>query len=175
MADVLRAGTDVDCTSFVPTHAQSALNKKVIEEVDIDTVLLRLFRVRIRLGHFDTTPLDSIGPETICSDYAKELGRDGVRQGTVLLKNNHQALPLGTVKSVAVIGPNANLSQAIALYYGGTPCDGKYFNLVDAVQQYVPNTVVEPGLPSVTSTDTSGFAAAVQAAKQAEVVILGMR
>jgi beta-glucosidase-like glycosyl hydrolase len=51
--DVLRAGTDVDCTSFVPQHAASALSKGLINETDIDTVLRRLFRVRLRLGHFD--------------------------------------------------------------------------------------------------------------------------
>merc|ERR1719331_1722894 len=34
--DVLRAGTDVDCTSFVPRYAQSALDKGLITEADID-------------------------------------------------------------------------------------------------------------------------------------------
>merc|ERR1719473_1597346 len=36
VAGVLKAGTDVDCTSFVGQHAQSALDKKLINEADID-------------------------------------------------------------------------------------------------------------------------------------------
>ena len=34
--DVLRAGTDIDCGNFVTSNAQSALDKKVITEKDLD-------------------------------------------------------------------------------------------------------------------------------------------
>ena len=51
--DVLRAGTDVDCTAFVGQHAQSALDQKLITLADIETRLAKLFRVRMRLQHFD--------------------------------------------------------------------------------------------------------------------------
>ena len=51
--DVLRAGTDVDCGGFVGQYAQSALNKSYITMKDIDDRLKMLFRVRMRLGHFD--------------------------------------------------------------------------------------------------------------------------
>lgn len=71
-------------------------------------------------------------------------------------------------------GPNANLSQAIATYYAGTPCGNRYWNLVDAVANYAAQTTVHPGLPSVTSTDTSGFPAAIAAALAADVVVLAL-
>ena len=72
VAGVLKAGTDVDCTSFVSRtiiagiwvaffqecqqescaqvgqHAQSALDKKLIDEADIDVRLANLFKVRMR-------------------------------------------------------------------------------------------------------------------------------
>ena len=51
--DVLRAGTDVDCTSFVGDHAMSALNQSLITVDDIDERLSYLWRVRMRLSHFD--------------------------------------------------------------------------------------------------------------------------
>jgi len=73
---------------------------------------------------------------------------------------------------VAVIGPNANLSKAVAGYYGGNTCGGKYWNMVDAVQQYVPKTVSALGVPTVTSDDTSGIAAAADLAKDADAVVL---
>ena len=76
---VLRAGTDVDCGSFVTTHAQSALTQGVITQADIDTVLVRLFKVRIRLGHFDPNgPLQTIGTDQVCSPYGEREGERGV-------------------------------------------------------------------------------------------------
>ena len=50
---MLKAGTDVDCTSFVGKNAQSALGKNLIDEKLIDARLFNLFKVRMRLGHFD--------------------------------------------------------------------------------------------------------------------------
>jgi pre-mRNA-splicing factor SYF2/beta-D-xylosidase 4 len=46
VAGVLKAGTDVDCTSFVGKNAQSALDKGLITEADIDIRLKNLFKVR---------------------------------------------------------------------------------------------------------------------------------
>jgi hypothetical protein len=45
---------------------------------------------------------------------------------------------------------------------------------VDAVANYAAQTTVHPGLPSVTSTDTSGFPAAIAAALAADVVVLAL-
>jgi xylan 1,4-beta-xylosidase len=114
--DVLRAGTDVDCGGFVTQNAPSALSKGVITQSDIDTVLTRLFKLRIRLGHFDPpTALDNFGLADICNPYALELARDGARQSIVLVKNMNNMLPLNKAnfKSAIVIGPN---SYVVTLY-----------------------------------------------------------
>ena len=69
---VLRAGTDVDCGAFASQHAQSALNQGVITQADLDTVLVRQFKLRIRLGHFDPNgPLQTIGPDQVCNPYCE--------------------------------------------------------------------------------------------------------
>ena len=116
VADVLHAGTDVDCGSFVPQNAQSALNSGDITESDIDTVLTRLFKVRIRLGHFDPPgALQTIGLDQICNPYAIELARDGARQGMVLQKNLNNVLPLTASKyqNAVVIGPNIQSTDMV--------------------------------------------------------------
>ena len=46
--DILRAGTDVDCTSFMGAHAQAALTAGTITEADIDERLINLFKVCMR-------------------------------------------------------------------------------------------------------------------------------
>lgn len=173
--DVLRAGTDIDCGSFVGKNAQSALDKKVITEKDLDDRLKLGFRVRMRLSHFDPVgPLNKIPPSTACSAESIAVAREGAVQGSTLLKNSGNTLPLevAKLKSVAVIGPNALLSQSIAGYYGGNTCGNKYTTMVDAVQQYVNDTRTTPGVPSVLSPDTSHIQAAATMAAAADAVVL---
>jgi len=117
VALILRAGTDVDCGVFMTQYAPSALSKGAITESDIDTVLKRLFRVRLRLGHFDTRgPLDSIGMKDVCNDAGRELARDGARQSIVLAKNLNSLLPLNPRKitSAIMIGPNTFLNNTVS-------------------------------------------------------------
>ena len=173
--DVLRAGTDVDCTSFVGQHAQSALDKKLITEADLDARLRMLFKVRMRLSHFDPAgPLQNIPTSDVCNEYAIELARDGTRQGATLIKNDDGTLPLDASKisSIAVIGPNSNLSKSMAGYYGGNSCGNAFTNMVDAVQQYVPNTLTALGVSSVSSNNTTDVPAAARMAASADKVIL---
>ena len=133
----------------------------------------------LRLGHFDPPgPLQQIPKSAICTPETVALARDGTVQGSVLLKNARKALPLdpdgGTV---AVIGPNSNLSSSIAGYYGGRqPCPAQYgatqfANLVDGIAEYA-SVKTMLGVPTVTSDDTSQIPAAVAMAKTAEDVIL---
>jgi len=132
----------------------------------------------MRLGHFDPVgPLDKIPSNIICSPYSKALARDGVVQSAALLKNAGNTLPLnpGAKLSVAVIGPNSNLSRSIAGYYGpNSVCDNNFWNLVDAVAQYAGSTTVSPGTSSVLSDDLSLIPAAVQAARVADIVVLAV-
>ena len=174
VAAVLHAGTDVDCTNFVGQHAQTALDKKLITEADIDVRLAFLFRVRMRLAHFDPpSAMSKIPPTAVCTDANREVARDGVRQSVALLKNAGGVLPLAkTLKSLAVLGPTANLSTAISGYYGGNNCDADYPNMVDALAEVVVDTRTALGVPDVKSTDTSGVAAAAALAKAADAVVL---
>jgi hypothetical protein len=173
---ILDAGTDSDCGGFIGKYAPSALNKSLITEHDLDKRLHTLFRVRMRLGHFDQKgPLDLIPPSVICSEHAKTIARDAVAQSTALLANKGATLPLSpsATKSVAVIGPSAKQPWSITSYYGpSNTCDAKYWTMVDAVQQHVNNTVYAAGLPSTLSTNTSGIAAAAELAKEKDAVVL---
>ncbi len=51
-------------------------------------------------------------------------------------------------------------------------CDGKFWNMVDAIQQHASATETCLGVPKATSPDTSGIAAAVDMAKNADTVVL---
>jgi len=178
---VLKAGTDVDCGNFVKENIQDALDQSLVTEADIDERLYYLFRIRMRLSHFDPTgPLDEIKAEdTICTDYSINLARDGLVQSAVLLKNDANTLPLvaANVGSVAVIGPNSELAEGdISQYYGPhNHCDndGKY-DLVSAIGLFADDVATVKGIENNTSTDTSGIPDAVAAAKSADQVILAV-
>jgi len=176
--DILRAGTDVDCGGFISGTAQAALDNGTITVADIDARLQMLFKVRLRLGHFDPlNPLDEITPDSICSDYAVATSMDGPRQSATLLKNSGKTLPLAPGGSFAVLGPNANLSESDTGYYGPHNCcaQTQYLNLVDAVAKYAGGSVVsDPAIPGVQSEDTSGIAKAVAMAAAADTVVLGV-
>jgi hypothetical protein len=73
-----------------------------------------LFKVRLRLGHFDAVgPLQEITNTSICSEYAIATSMDGPRQSSALLKNVAHTLPLSSdgAGTVSVTGPNANYSE----------------------------------------------------------------
>ena len=114
VADILHAGTDVDCGGFVGSHAQSALDAKTITEADIDKRMVMLFKVRLRLGHFDPVgPLQEITNTSICNEYAIDTSMAGPIQSSALLKNIGSTLPLSATGAgtVSVTGPNANYSE----------------------------------------------------------------
>ena len=116
VAAITHAGTDVDCGGFMGKYAQSALDNATVTVADFDVLLVRLFKVRIRLGYFDPDgPLQTIGADQVCTPAALELARDGVRQSAVLLKNTPgaHALPLSAsaYASAVVIGPNMALTD----------------------------------------------------------------
>jgi beta-glucosidase-like glycosyl hydrolase len=115
VADVMHAGTDVDCGGFVGKYAQAALDAKTITEADMDERLNMLFKVRLRLSHFDPVgPLQSIGQDQICSDENKATSMEGMIQSATLLKNEKGALPLsGTASAHAIFHPSATVGMRL--------------------------------------------------------------
>jgi beta-D-xylosidase 4 len=186
--DMMRAGLDVDCafgsgiTLDIAT-VHSALRLGTITLADVDTALRHLFTVRMKLGHFDAPgPLQQIPETVICSAEHKAVARAGASQSAVLLKNLDRTLPLSSssVGRVAVVGPNGDLSKAIAGYYGaGKVCDGQYYTMVDAIKQYAEKTTFLKGVTGVgdrggrvTAEDIAGIANATALAKVSDVTVL---
>ena len=175
---IVAAGTDVDCefgNGFMTTYVPGALADGNVTVAQLDVLLKRLFRVRLRLGHFDPPgPLQTIPTSDVCSPYAVELARDGARQGIVLLKNDG-TLPLkaaSSYKNAVVIGPLIDQTDTISYYGSDQPCFNNFSTPLDAITQHVPGAAGIKGVPSVGSGNTSGIAAAAAAAAAADLVIL---
>ncbi|KVH98568.1 Fibronectin type III-like domain-containing protein [Cynara cardunculus var. scolymus] len=176
VAEVLKAGMDVDCGSYMQNHTKSAVQKKKVLESDIDRALSNLFTMRMRLGLFNgnpaSLPYGSIGPNQVCSKAHQDLALEAARNGIVLLKNSAKLLPFKkTISSLAVIGPNANSAYTLVGNYAGPPC--KSIEPLKALQNYVKNTQYIKGCNFVNCTSAS-IDEAVKVAKSVDYVVLFM-
>ncbi|MBN1995869.1 MAG: glycoside hydrolase family 3 C-terminal domain-containing protein [Anaerolineae bacterium] len=123
----VKAGCDLNCGSTYPALLD-AVDQGLIDEATIDQAVKRLFTARFRLGMFDPpeqVPYAQIPFEVIDSPEHRALALQTTRESIVLLKNENQTLPLPkNLKSMAVIGPNADSLPALLGNYNGTPAKG---------------------------------------------------
>ncbi|KAF5746812.1 Glycosyl hydrolase family protein isoform 3 [Tripterygium wilfordii] len=177
VADVLKAGMDVNCGSYLRNHTKSAIKQKKLPESEVDRALQNLFSTRMRLGLFNgnptSQPFGKIGPEQVCSRKHQDLALEAARDGIVLLKNYLKLLPLSKLKtrSLAVIGPNANVAHTLQGNYEGPPC--KSVTPLQVLQSYIKTTRYHPGCNNVTCSSAS-IKEAVKIAKEVDQVVLVM-
>lgn len=116
---------DLNCGSFLGKHTAGAVEGGLLDEAAIDKAISNNFATLMRLGFFDGDPrkqlYGKLGPKDVCTTEHQELAREAARQGIVLLKNSPGSLPLSPTafKSVAVIGPNANVTETMIGNYEG--------------------------------------------------------
>jgi len=120
----LKEGLDLECGSNFKT-LKEAIDRKLISEKEIDIAVKRLFTARFKLGMFDPdeiVPYAQI-PYSVNNNSAHDyLARVASQKSIVLLKNQNQTLPLSkNIKTVAVIGPNADDVQSLWGNYSGVP------------------------------------------------------
>jgi len=123
----VKSGTDLNCGSVYQLNLAEAVQLGHISEEEIDIAVKRLFTARFRLGMFDP-PEDveytKIPYSVVDSKQNKELALEATRKSIVLLKNENNTLPLNKdLKSIAVIGPNADKWLMLLGNYNGVPSD----------------------------------------------------
>jgi beta-glucosidase len=125
-ARALRAGTDVNC-GVTYDSLGVAVRQGLVKEALVDTAVTRLFRARFRLGMFDPpsmVPYASIPMTVNDSKEHREVALEAARKSIVLLKNEGNLLPLKKeVRTIAVLGPNADDVDVLLGNYNGIPAD----------------------------------------------------
>ncbi|KAJ4845838.1 hypothetical protein Tsubulata_046738 [Turnera subulata] len=165
-------GLDLDCGEFYPRYVEGSVQQGNVREAEIDKSLKNLYIVLLRLGFFDGIPqYTSLGKKDICSDEHVELAREAAREGTVLLKNVDQTLPLDAnkIKTLAVIGPHANATAAMIGNYAGVPC--KIVTPLDALSAY-GEVDYQVGCAEMRCRSDSLIFPAMQAAEKADATII---
>ena len=96
-----------------------------ISEAEIDAAVRRLFVARFKLGMFDPpemVPYAQVPYSVLDSEAHQRLALEAARKSVVLLKNERNLLPLKKdLKSIAVIGPNADDVEVLLGNYNGFP------------------------------------------------------
>jgi beta-glucosidase len=125
-ARALTAGTDLNC-GVTYDSLVVAVKQHLVSEQLVDVAVKRLFRARFKLGMFDPperVPYASIPISSNDSREHRRLAIEAARKSIVLLKNEGGLLPFGKkIKTIAVIGPNANDLELLLGNYNGTPSD----------------------------------------------------
>ena len=142
--DAVLNGTDLECGKVFMVLTE-ALQKGLIKESDLDTHLRKTLMGRFELGMFDPAemlPWANLSPEVISNEQFDALATQAARESMVLLKNNG-ILPLSkTIKTIAVLGPNADDAAMLNGNYGGTPTEAHTHSLLQGIKAAVPNANV---------------------------------
>ncbi len=127
-AIAVKSGTDLNCGNSYP-HLKEAFKRGIIEEKDLDIAVKRLFTARFKLGMFDSdeeVPYAQIPFSVNTSKENSNLALEAAQKSIVLLKNarlpgqEKDILPLSKdIKTIAVIGPNADNWEAQVGNYNG--------------------------------------------------------
>ncbi len=169
----LKNGCDLNCGSVYKTLID-AYEEDLICEEDLNVALRRILRARFKLGMFDKgTEYDDIPMSVVACKEHKELCLEATKEALVLLKNDG-ILPLkkDSIKTVALIGPNAQNAEVLLGNYNGTPT--QYSTVYNALCEYIgtENVRYTKGCDYFGDEDDNKLTNAAEIAKNADVTIL---
>ncbi len=128
----LENGCDLNC-GCTYEHILAALENGKLTEEPIEKSIRRLLATWFKLGFFDKeTEYDDIPYSVVACKEHREVALEAARQSMVMLKNDG-ILPLKTdnIKTIGVIGPNANSRTTLVGNYNGTP--KKYVTVLEGI------------------------------------------
>ena len=134
----LKNGCDLNC-GHTYLHILEALQEGLVTEEDITTACERLFTTRFMLGLFDDDcEYDRIPVTDTDTDEHAALALEAAEKSMVLLENDG-SLPLdpSKIRTVAVIGPNADSIPALEGNYNGT--SSRYVTFLAGLRRYCEN------------------------------------
>ncbi len=174
----VKAGCDL-CCGCAYEALVAAVEQGLLDEADIDRSVKRLFTARFQLGMFDPperVPYAQIPYSVVdCAEH-RALALETARESMVLLKNDG-VLPLARdLRSIAVIGPNADDAQVLLGNYHGTPSAS--VTPLEGIRRKVGEGVEVTYAPGcdIRRPARDGFDAAVKIAQDADlaVMVLGL-
>jgi beta-glucosidase len=136
-------GCDLNCGNIF-LYLEEAVKQGLVAVEQVDKAVERLFTTRMKLGLFEEpgkVPFDTISYDNIDTKSMIQKNLDIAKKTLVLLKNENQLLPLdkNKIKSIGVIGPNANNRRALVGNYEGT--SSRYVTVIEGIQDYLGDEI----------------------------------
>lgn len=139
VALAMNSGCDLNCGNLYG-NLLLAVRDGLVKEETIDRAVTRLVTTRMKLGLFDSpekVPFHAIGYDQVDNKAHKKLNLKASRKSIVLLKNENNLLPLdiSKLRTVGVIGPNADNRKALVGNYEGTASE--YVTILEGIKEYL--------------------------------------
>jgi beta-glucosidase len=169
----LTAGVDMDMESnFYHTTLADQVKSGGVPMSVVDEAVRRILRVKVELGLFEH-PYSQIDPSAMLTPTSRELSRTIAEKSFVLLRNEN-VLPLKAGVKVALIGPLADSAVDMIGAWNGKGDAKDVITLKAALQQRLGTSVTYAKGTEILTDSTSGFAEAVDAAKNADVAVVAL-
>ena len=168
---------------------RKAVDDGKISQETLDKRVAEILRIKFWLGLFDN-PYRGNGKQAEQIVHSKEhqaVSLEAARQSLVLLKNETHLLPLSkSIRSIAVIGPNADEQTQLICRYG--PANAPIKTVYQGIKELLPHAeviykkgcdIIDPHFPESeildfpkTAEEVRLMQEVIRAAKQAEVVVM---
>ena len=193
IAQAVNAGLNIR-THFTPPAdfilpLRKAVDDGKISQETLDKRVAEILRIKFWLGLFDN-PYRGNGKQAEQIVHSKEhqaVSLEAARQSLVLLKNETHLLPLSkSIRSIAVIGPNADEQTQLICRYG--PANAPIKTVYQGIKELLPHAeviykkgcdIIDPHFPESeildfpkTAEEVRLMEEVIRAAKQAEVVVM---
>ena len=193
IAQAVNAGLNIR-THFTPPAdfilpLRKAVDDGKISQETLDKRVAEILRIKFRLGLFDN-PYRGNGKQAEQIVHSKEhqaVSLEAARQSLVLLKNETHLLPLSkSIRSIAVIGPNADEQTQLICRYG--PANAPIKTVYQGIKELLPHAeviykkgcdIIDPHFPESeildfpkTAEEVRLMQEVIRAAKQAEVIVM---
>ncbi len=178
------AGVDMDMESnLYRTHLPALVRSGAVPQAVLDEAVRRILRVKFALGLFDHPYTQENNDDAKPIPPASlDLARAAAEQSFVLLKNaavnGKPLLPLNAnAKTIALIGPLADDGAQMVGSWGGKSTANDVTTLRAALEVRLQSSggrVLYAKGTDLLGNSEAGFAEAVSAAKQADVVIMAL-
>ena len=179
----VKMGCDLNCGCSY-ANLTDAYNKGLVTDEEINKAVVHLMAIRMRLGMFDNpghVPYSSISYEKNDCEEHREFSIEAAKKSFVLLKNENNMLPLdkNRIKSIAVIGPNADSRAALQGNYYGTASE--YVTVLQGIREaagkdlrihYAEGCHLYKRSSTNLDAPRDRFAEAISAAEMSDVTVL---
>ncbi|MDN3551545.1 glycoside hydrolase family 3 N-terminal domain-containing protein [Mucilaginibacter aquaedulcis] len=172
----ITAGVDLEAARpDIYPHLIELVKAGKIKESQIDTAVDRILTLKFKAGLFEKPLADTaLLKDRVHTPEHIKLSQQIAEESIVLLKNKDNLLPLNIskLKSIAVIGPNANKVQYGDYSFTRDNLSG--VNVLEGIRQFVGNNVKVNYAPGceLSGLDKSGFDEAVKTTQESDAVVV---